>query len=105
MRGQIYSGLGGQADFVVGAIHSPGGQALIGLRSWHPKANTSTIVPRVSAPVTSFQMSAVITEQGTADILGRDQERQAANLISQAAHPYAREELWRSADRLGLRHR
>lgn len=33
VRGRIYSGPGGQADFVVGAIHSPGGQALIGLRS------------------------------------------------------------------------
>ena len=93
--GRIYSGLGGQADFVVGAIHSPGGQALIGLRSWHPRADISTIVPLVPAPVTSFQMSAVITEQGTADILGHDQERQAANLISQAAHPDARDDLWR----------
>ena len=92
--GRIYSGLGGQADFVVGAIHSPGGQALIGLRSWHPRADASTIVPLVSAPVTSFQMTAVITEQGTADILGHDQERQAANLITHAAHPEARDALW-----------
>ena len=105
VAGRIYSGLGGQADFVVGAIHGPGGQALIGLRSWHPRANVSTIVPLVPAAVTSFQMSAVITDQGTADILGHDQERQAANLIRQAAHPDAREELWRSADRLGLRQR
>jgi acyl-CoA hydrolase len=103
VKGRIYSGLGGQADFVVGAIHSPGGQALIGLRSWHPRANTSTIVPHVSAPVTSFQMTAVITEQGTADILGRDQERQAANLIGQAAHPDARDALWRAAGDLHLR--
>ena len=102
VRGRIYSGLGGQADFVVGAIHSPGGQALIGLRSWHPRADTSTIVPLVSAPVTSFQMTAVVTEQGTADILGHDQERQAANLISQAAHPAARDDLWRAAESLGL---
>jgi acyl-CoA hydrolase len=102
VRGQIYSGLGGQADFVVGAIHSPGGQALIGLRSWHPRANTTTIVPMVTAPVTSFQMSAVITEQGTAEILGHDQERQAANLIVKAAHPDAREELWQAATALGL---
>ncbi len=100
--GRIYSGLGGQADFVVGAIHSTGGQALIGLRSWHPRANLSTIVPLVSAPVTSFQMSAVITEQGTAEILGHDQERQAANLISHAAHPDVRDDLWRSAEKLGL---
>ncbi|MCW2761226.1 MAG: acetyl-CoA hydrolase/transferase, partial [Marmoricola sp.] len=102
VRGRIYSGLGGQADFVVGAIHSPGGQALIGLRSWHPRADTSTIVPLVAAPVTSFQMSAVITEQGTAEILGHDQERQAANLISHAAHPDVRDDLWRAAAKLGL---
>jgi acyl-CoA hydrolase len=105
VRGRIYSGLGGQADFVVGAIHSPGGQALIGLRSWHPRANTSTIVPMVTAPVTSFQMSAVITEQGTADVLGHDQEKQAANLINAAAHPEARDDLWRAAESLGLSHR
>lgn len=105
VRGRIYSGLGGQADFVVGAIHSPGGQALLGLRSWHPRANVSTIVPLVSAPVTSFQTSAVITEQGTAEILGHDQERQAANLIEHAAHPQARDALWRAADNLGLRPR
>ncbi|MEO7352388.1 MAG: acetyl-CoA hydrolase/transferase C-terminal domain-containing protein [Marmoricola sp.] len=103
VAGRIYSGLGGQADFVVGAIHSPGGQALIGLRSWHPRADLSTIVPLVSAPVTSFQMTAVITEQGTAEILGHDQERQAANLISHAAHPAARDDLWRTADELNLR--
>ena len=100
--GQIYSGLGGQADFVVGAIHSSGGQALVGLRSWHPRADLSTIVPLVSAAVTSFQMSAVITEQGTAEILGHDQERQAANLISHAAHPDALDHLWRAAETLGL---
>jgi acyl-CoA hydrolase len=100
--GRIYSGLGGQADFVVGAIHSPGGQALIGLRSWHPRAACSTIVPLVTAPVTSFQMSAVITEQGTADILGHDQERQAANLINEAAHPSARDDLRRAAESLAL---
>jgi acyl-CoA hydrolase len=103
VRGRIYSGLGGQADFVVGAIHSPGGQALIGLRSWHPRARTSSIVPLVSAPVTSFQMSAVITEQGTAEILGHDQERQAANLITHAAHPDARDALREAAGELGLR--
>ena len=102
VAGRTYSGLGGQADFVVGAIHSTGGQALIGLRSWHPRANLSTIVPLVSAPVTSFQMSAVVTEQGTAEILGHDQERQAANLISHAAHRDVRDDLWRSAEQLGL---
>ncbi len=102
VRGRIYSGIGGQADFVAGAIHSRGGQALIGLRSWHPRAGVSSIVPRVSAPVTSFQMTAVVTEQGTADILGHDQERQATNLVEQAAHPDARDALRAAAYDMGL---
>ncbi len=102
VRNRIYSGLGGQADFVVGALHGIGGQALLGLRSWHPRAQASAIVPLVSAPVTSFQVTAVVTEQGVADILGHDQERQAANLITHAAHPRARDELWGAATSLGL---
>ncbi|HET8560398.1 MAG TPA: acetyl-CoA hydrolase/transferase C-terminal domain-containing protein [Marmoricola sp.] len=102
VHSRIYSGIGGQTDFIVGAIHSEDGQAMIGLRSWHPKADISTIVPLISEPVTSFQMSAVVTEQGTAEILGHDQERQASNLITHAAHPSVRDELWEEAERLGL---
>ena len=45
INGRIYSGFGGQTDFIVGALHSLGGQAIIALRSWHPKADCSTIVP------------------------------------------------------------
>jgi acyl-CoA hydrolase len=66
----IYSGFGGQTDFVVGALHSPGGRAVIALPSWHPKANVSTVVPRVAGPVTSFQHSFIVSEQGTAAIWG-----------------------------------
>jgi acyl-CoA hydrolase len=99
---RIHSGFGGQTDFIVGAIHSVAGQALIGLRSWHPKADVSTIVPILDEPATSFQMTAVITEQGTAPILGHDQERQAANLITYAAHPSARDGLWAAAGSMGL---
>ena len=36
---RIHSGFGGQTDFIVGALHSPGGHAFIALRSWHPKAD------------------------------------------------------------------
>ena len=99
---RIYSGIGGQSDFVVGAMHAPGGQALVALRSWHPRADCSTIVPLVDEPVTSFQMTAVVTEQGLAEIFGRDQRTQAHNLISRAAHPGAREELWEEAEALDL---
>jgi acyl-CoA hydrolase len=99
---RIHSGFGGQTDFIVGALHSVGGLALIALRSWHPKADCSTIVPLVDEPVTSFQMSAVVTEQGVAQIFGRDQRAQARELIEHAAHPSVREELWEEARALGL---
>jgi acyl-CoA hydrolase len=102
INARIHSGFGGQTDFIVGALHSPGGQALMALRSWHPKANCSTIVPLVDEPVTSFQPSAVITDQGTAQIYGLDEKTQAANLITHAAHPRIREELWEEASELGL---
>ncbi len=45
INARIHSGFGGQTDFIVGALHSPGGQSFIALRSWHPKADVSTIVP------------------------------------------------------------
>ena len=72
------------------------------LRSWHPRADCSTIVPLVDEPVTSFQMSAVVTEQGVAEVFGHDQRSQARNLITRAAHPRVREELWEEAEALHL---
>jgi acyl-CoA hydrolase len=103
INARIYSGFGGQTDFIVGALHAPGGQAFIALRSWHPKADVSTIVPLLDEPVTSFQHTAVVTEHGIAEIWGRSQDEQARNLITQAAHPAVREELHEEAHALGLR--
>jgi acyl-CoA hydrolase len=102
IKARIHSGFGGQTDFIVGAMHSQGGQAFIALRSWHPKADCSTIVPLVDEPVTSFQMTSVVTEQGAAEIYGNDQQEQARQLIENAAHPSVREELWEEAVELGL---
>lgn len=99
---RIFSGFGGQTDFTVGASHSRGGQAFMALRSWHPKADVSTIVPLVDEPVTSFQHTAVVTEQGLAWVWGRDEKTQARNLIEQAAHPDVRDELWEEAAAMGL---
>ncbi len=102
INARIYSGFGGQTDFTVGASHSPGGRAFMALRSWHPRADVSTIVPLVDEPVTSFQHTAVVTEQGVAWMWGRDERQQARNLIEQAAHPRVREDLWEEARALGL---
>jgi acyl-CoA hydrolase len=90
---RLYSGFGGQPDFVTGSLHSRGGHAVIALRSWHERSNSSTIVPRLTDPVTSFQHSAVITEQGCAHVFGRSERAQARLMIDHAAHPDARDEL------------
>lgn len=88
--GRIYSGFGGQPDFVVGALHSKGGQAVIALPAWHDKTGTSTVVPLLQVPAGSFQHSAIVTEQGCAHVFGRSQRGQARLLIEQAADPRAR---------------
>jgi acyl-CoA hydrolase len=103
VKGMIYSGFGGQTDFVVGALHSPGGRAIIALPSRHPKAGVSMVVPRLAGPVTSFQHSYFVSEQGTATIWGNDASEQAAQIISNVAHPAARDELREAGRNLGFR--
>lgn len=102
MKGRIYSGFGGSVDFIDGALHSRGGASYIALPSWHPKARVSTIVPRLEEPVTSFQHSFVVTEQGVAPVVGLSERDQARSLIDNAAHPDAREALWEAAAAQGL---
>jgi acyl-CoA hydrolase len=102
VHGRVYSGFGGQTDFVVGALHAHGGQAIIALPSWHAKSGASTIVPQLDTPVTSFQHTAIVTDQGRAELIGQDQRSQAVHLIERAAHPDAREQLRDAAERLGL---
>jgi acyl-CoA hydrolase len=102
MKGKIYSGFGGSTDFIVGALHSRGGQSFIALHSWHPKAQVSTIVPLLEEPVTSFQHSYVATEHGLADCFGHTQKEQARNIIEMSAHPDVRDELREAAGKMGL---
>ena len=92
VRHRIYSGFGGQTDFVVGALHSAGGHAIIALPSAH-HATGSTIVAMLDTPATSFQHSYVVTEHGAAAIWGRPQPEQADELIAHAAAPAFRDEL------------
>jgi acyl-CoA hydrolase len=98
VNGRIYSGFGGQTDFIVGAIHSLAGHAIIALQSWHAKTETSTIVEHLPSPATSFQHSYVVTEHGAASIWGRPQREQAAELIEKAAAPQVRDELRKRAE-------
>jgi acyl-CoA hydrolase len=103
VRGVIHSGFGGQPDFVVGALHSPGGLAIIALPSWHPRADTSTVVARLAGPVTSFQHSFIVSDQGTAAIWGHDASAQAEQIIARVAHPCVRDGLREAGRELGFR--
>ena len=102
INGRIYSGFGGSNDFIIGALHSRGGQSFMALPSWHPRADVSTIVPRITEPVTSFQHSAVATEHGIADVHGRTEAEQAEAII-EIAHPSVRDELRDAAAHMNLR--
>ena len=102
VRGRIRSGLGGQPDFVVGALRSTGGHAVVALRSWHDRSATSCVLPLLRDPVTSFQHSVIVTEHGAAEMFGRSTGDQARQLIGRAADPRARDELVQAADGFGL---
>jgi acyl-CoA hydrolase len=99
---RLYSGFGGQSDFVVGALHSPGGTAVIALRSWHAKSGSSAIVPLLPTACTSFQHSYIVTENGAAEVSGADALTQAQNILDRAAHPDARNQLCEGGRELGL---
>jgi acyl-CoA hydrolase len=99
---RVYSGFGGQPDFVSGALHSPGGEAILALHSWQRKIDQSNVVPLLNNPVCSFQHSMIVSEQGTATLFGRSQAVQARHIIDAVAHPRAREELREAAKQLSL---
>jgi acyl-CoA hydrolase len=101
-HGMIYSGFGGQTDFVVGALHSMHGKAIIALPSWHTKSDTSTVVPCLAGPVTSFQHSFIVSEHGVAAIWGQDSSAQAQQIVDNVAHPRARSGLREAAHDFGL---
>lgn len=102
VNNRIYSGFGGATDFIIGALNARGGLAFMALPSWHAKTDSSTIVPKLIEPVTSFQHSYVVTEHGAAHCAGASQEQQARNIITFAAHPSARDELTNAAHNLGI---
>ena len=98
----IHSGFGGQPDFVSGALHSAGGHAIVAIHAWHDKTDSSTVVPVLRNPVTSFQHSAVISEHGCAELFGRSQHAQARLLIENVADPRAVCRAAQATGRLGL---
>lgn len=96
----IYSGFGGQVDFIRGATRSKGGKPIIALPSTAKNGQISRIVPHLkegAGVVTSRgDVHYVVTEYGIAYLHGKSLRERAEALIN-IAHPDFREELERFA--------
>jgi acyl-CoA hydrolase len=106
MGHKIYSGVGGQVDFVLGASFSEHGKSIIALPSTAKKGTLSRLVPALErgagVVTTRALVDYVVTEYGIAELRGRSIAERARDLIN-ISHPDFREELSREArDTLGL---
>jgi len=102
---KIYSGFGGQADFMRGAALAKGGLPIIALPSVTSDGVTSRIVPTLDngagVVLTRADVHVVVTEYGVAHMLGRNVRQRAEALIS-IAHPDFQETLLAAAHKRGL---
>ncbi|MFI5225159.1 MAG: acetyl-CoA hydrolase/transferase family protein [Candidatus Limnocylindrales bacterium] len=101
----IYSGVGGQMDFIRGAARAPHGLAIIALPSTAARGTVSRIVPSLGdgagVVTTRAHVRTIVTEWGVAELFGRSLRERAAALIA-IAHPDHRESLGAEARRLRL---
>jgi acyl-CoA hydrolase len=95
---RIYSGIGGQMDFLRGAARSRGGKPIIALPSTAAHGGVSRIVaelkPGAGVVTTRGDVHWVVTEHGAVNLHGLPLRRRAEALIS-IAHPDFRAELRR----------
>ncbi|WP_034061359.1 acetyl-CoA hydrolase/transferase family protein [Lacinutrix jangbogonensis] len=94
----IYSGVGGQMDFIRGASLSEGGKAIIALPSI-TKKGISRIVPALKpgagVVTTRSHLHYVVTEYGVANLYGKTIKQRVKELVN-IAHPDHREAIDRS---------
>ena len=102
---RIYSGIGGQMDFIRGAALSPGGKPIIALPSLAMGGKVSRIAPQLApgagVVTTRGHVHWVITEYGAVNLHGKTLRERGEALIS-IAHPDFRAEL--RADLANRRH-
>jgi acyl-CoA hydrolase len=102
---RVYSGVGGQMDFMRGATLAAQGRAIIALPSTAARGTVSRIVPTLApgAGVVTSRAHArtVVTEYGVAELFGRSLRERAAALIG-IAHPDHRDRLRSAARAVGL---
>ncbi|MGK0262112.1 MAG: 4-hydroxybutyrate CoA-transferase, partial [Planctomycetota bacterium] len=96
---RMWSGVGGQMDFMRGAALSEGGKPVIALPSRTGKGISrivSTLKPGAGVVTTRAHVHWVVTEYGAVNLRGQNLRQRARALIS-IAHPEDRDELQRSA--------
>ena len=102
---RIYSGVGGQMDFVRGAALAEEGRAIIALPSTAAHGTVSRIspvlTPGAGVVTTRAHVRTIVTEWGVAELFGRSLRERAIALIA-IAHPDHRDRLAAEAHRLGL---
>lgn len=95
---RIYSGIGGQMDFIRGAALSEGGKPVIAMPSMAAGGRFSRIVsalkPGAGVVTTRGHVHWVVTEYGAVNLFGRSLRQRAEALIG-IAHPDVRAELTR----------
>jgi len=101
----IYSGFGGQVDFIRGAAHSKGGKPIIALPSTAKDGEVSRIVPYLKqgagVVTTRADVRYVVTEYGVAYLYGKNLQERTRALIN-IAHPKFRAELIKEAKKRNL---
>lgn len=102
---KIFSGIGGQHDFVYGSQLSEGGVSFLAMLSTTSKGMNKikpVLTEGAGVVTTRFQTNYVVTEYGAVDLRGKNLAQRAKLLISVAA-PQFREQLEKAAcDRFGF---
>jgi 4-hydroxybutyrate CoA-transferase len=102
---RVYSGFGGQVDFIRGAARSKGGRPIIALPSTAKDGRVSricdTLEPGAGVVTSRADVHYVVTEHGIARLHGRSLRERAQELIG-IAHPDFRAELREAARRRRL---
>jgi 4-hydroxybutyrate CoA-transferase len=101
---RMFSGVGGQVDFIRGAARSKGGLPIVAFLSTAKQDTISRIVPMLSqgagVVTTRNDVHFVVTEYGVASLYGRTVRQRAKELIN-IAHPRFRDELKAAGQELG----
>jgi GNAT superfamily N-acetyltransferase len=101
----FYSGIGGQADFMRGAVLAPGGKTILALQSTAEDGTVSRIAPFLKegagVTLTRGDIHYVVTEYGIAYLHGKNIRERAMDLIA-IAHPKFRSRLIEEAREMRL---